>query len=291
MSLEARFFWCGVVGSPVDHSWSPDIFSILARETGSTIQYKKISLLPDQLEAFFRICKATSHLHGVNITLPLKEASARIADVLSLEARTLGAMNVGLFQEGKVYGYNTDVYGVVQTFLEKGISLEKRTAVVYGAGGGALSAAFAITQLGASRILFVNRTLSRAEEVCAKLRPLFQATEFIATSTGEVPDDVFLYLNATPVGLGCMPSSRLLPDRPCSKAYAFDLVYNPMMTPFLLEAESQGLSCLPGIDMLIWQALATWDIWFEPLGEKVKLKQMIRQKLIEKYSSGTENVA
>ena len=271
-----------VLGFPVKQSLSPAIFGYLSDHFlrapyESSFHYGGIEIAESEFQSRFAEISSHSEFKGCNVTLPFKERVISQLDEISQEAREIGAVNVVHRKGETLLGFNTDVYGIGQTLKECSCSLAGEAAVVFGAGGAARAVGYALAKAGASHVHFVNRTLARAQKLAEDLGVFFPRTEFQASTraTGG-PSSVSLYVNATPYErwnhLGLTEGKSFLPQNPDPKSLAFDLIYRPRNTPFLEWAQSHGLKTVGGLSMLIWQALASWEIWFGPLSEKGNLK-------------------
>jgi len=255
-----------VLGHPVKKSLSPKLFAAMAKFQKHEVDYRKIDLLSSRLASFVR---AKGDYIGFNITIPHKEKIVRLASRLSPEVKAIGAANV-LHARGKhLVAYNTDVYGIRQTFREQGLRLSGKQAVVYGAGGAARAVAYALTKEGPARVYVFNRTFSRASRLARHFST--RKTKFIAVrDVSRIEGPISLLVNATPAG-----QAFEMPAGISAQSLAFDLVYRPKVTPFLKVARKSGLRTVNGLDMLVWQAIATWEIWFGKVGNRSALKEKL----------------
>jgi shikimate dehydrogenase len=160
-----------------------------------------------------------------------------------------------LTREGDLFvAGNTDVAGVEAALAMHGIALRGARVAILGAGGAARAVAEAARRNGAACITVAARNVARAGEVAA-------AFSAVACGLDDVPlADV--YVNATPVGMAGQPQRSLLPSGAPPGATAFDLVYVPEQTPFLIDARARGLRTVPGTAMFLAQAAATFERWF-----------------------------
>jgi shikimate dehydrogenase len=263
-----------VIGFPISHSRSPAIFEFLARELGvADLRYEANAVDPAGLPAFLARVRSEVGWLGVNVTIPHKEAMLPLVDTLSPEARVVGAVNVVQAVGGKLIGHNTDIRGVVRSLEMSGAVVRGEAAYVIGAGGAVRAVAYALGLLGAAEVFIANRTSARAVKIAVEIGPLFPATKFHVVADGAPPESVdrkySLVVNGTPLGMRGYPAdsalenfSTVLAKLACRpNAVAFDLIYDPESTPFLDAASERGLRVLGGLDMLIYQALATWEIW------------------------------
>jgi shikimate dehydrogenase len=272
-----------VVGHPVAHSLSPEIFSILSKRAKRPVVYRRIDLGPEELSRFFISVRDKSLFTGWNVTLPHKEALVPLMDTLTSEAKAVGAVNVVQFSNHGTKGFNTDVFGVRATFKENQLKLRGKTVVLFGAGGAAKAVAYALGLEGAKEVCVTNRTLDRASEFVRYFSALFPKTRFRA-SEWEVPVEgpVSCVINATPLGLKAFQGQFAFPKSFEPDALAFDLLYRPAMTPFLKFSRGFGLRTVNGMDMLLWQAIATWEIWFGELAHADRIKKQLKKKLLLK---------
>ncbi|MGK5085649.1 shikimate kinase [Bdellovibrionota bacterium FG-1] len=264
-----------VIGFPLSHSLSPAIFSFLAQRLGvRDFRYKAREVSPFQLQSVLAEYRRTSGFIGLNVTIPYKQAILTELDAVTSEAKAIGAVNVVHADENRLFGYNTDLPGVLRTLADpsfRGCPVAESAVWIFGAGGAARAVAYAMGKLGAKTVYIFNRNSENAEILAKNMGEIFPKTLF-----GVVPEDrlssvepLALVVNATSVGMKTpAPQSaepffevlRRLPFR--AKALAFDLIYNPEKTPFLTLAEELGLATVGGLNMLVEQALATWKIWF-----------------------------
>jgi shikimate dehydrogenase len=241
-----------VVGRPIAHSRSPEIFATLSRESGIALSYERIEIAPDDFARVF--AEARGRFDGWNVTAPHKERALANADEVSPNARAVGAANVVSFRDGRASVDNTDVAGVVALLGSRGIDPAGRPATILGAGGAARATALALRDLGASRVVIANRTPERATRLVADLRESMGATELVI---GE-PEIAPLVINATSDG-----ASVIAAVRTCSAGgWCVDLQYKPADTPFVRAAREAGRNALNGTMMLIAQAIATFRIWY-----------------------------
>jgi shikimate dehydrogenase len=248
-----------LLGDPVGHSLSPIMQNAAFRANGLDWQYELCETPRAQLgETMARLHKA--ECVGANITVPHKQAAFEFVDELTDHARKVGAINTIVNQGGKLLGENTDVYGFTQALHESSVELNGARAVILGAGGAARSAAFALAEQNASRITIVNRTEERARKLANDLvahypKLLTEVNSIASLATAH------LIVNATSVGMwpheSESPMQRLFPRG----AAAIDLVYRPLQTRFLRDAERAGARPISGIVMLVHQGAAAFRLW------------------------------
>ena len=249
----------GLFGRPVAHSRSPRIFARLGRLLKRPISYEAV--LVSDLPAAVKIARAAAW-RGANVTAPLKEEAAALAGRLTPAARALGAANVLRFDR-EVVGHNTDAEGLRDALGRAGVKVRGKNALVFGAGGAARAAGWALARGGAKKVRFCARTRPRAKAAARTLSPYFSKTAFSAGAA--VPADI--WINATPLGMKGFPDRSPAPKNISSPEVAIDLVYG-RRTAFQRDAAARGALVLDGASMLVHQALRAWEYWDKPLSAR-----------------------
>ncbi len=251
-----------VVGYPIKHSRSPLIHRHWLRRFGIEGSYEPVAVSPEYFEAFIADLKrGTSGFRGGNVTIPHKEAACRLADVPDALAEELGAANTLWMEEGRLNATNTDGIGFTAS-LDAGHPGWENVdrAVILGAGGASRAVVQAVRDRGIGEINIVNRSVERAVELADRFGPAIHAHPMAAL--GEVCEGAGLFINTTSLGMDGeavdeMPFDRLLPS-----AVVTDIVYVPLMTPILKQAEAKGLATVDGLGMLLHQAVPGFEKWF-----------------------------
>lgn len=249
-----------MVGWPIAHSRSPLIHRYWLRQHGIEGTYEREAVPPDALSPFLRQFGERGYAGG-NVTLPHKEAAFIACAETTPVARRLRAANTLWMQDGALCGDNTDVFGFAANLdAEAPDWRDRASALVIGAGGAARAVVTAIVDAGFGSVTIINRTAARAHEL---------ATIFGLPVTSGALDDLpealtraDLVVNATSAGLADgtdlpVDWSLARPD-----AIATDLVYVPLMTPFLRGAAARGLRVVDGLGMLLHQAAPGFERWF-----------------------------
>ncbi len=218
-----------------------------------------------------RLAEVRRGYRGVNLTIPLKEAALPLLDWVSPEARAIGAVNTVLQVEGRLFGFNTDAPGFLAALRAGGFPLQG-PALVLGAGGAGRAVAWALKEAGLE-VWVWNRTPERAEALAREfgLRavPLAWAKE------------ARLLVNATSVGLKDSEATPLPPELFPEEGAAVDLVYQPLWTRFLQEAQARGLAVQTGLPMLAWQGALAFQIWTGLLPEARGMEEAAARALGE----------
>jgi shikimate dehydrogenase len=210
---------------------------------------------------------------GVNVTLPHKESILAYLQKVTPAAEAIGAVNVVHFEGKKATGHNTDVEGLLGTFREHKISLAGESVLIIGAGGAARAMAYAAALSKVSEINFAARNVEKAKKISESIGPLFPKVKWNLE-----PRSSHLIVNTTPVGMvGISGENAFASHLSFTKknSVALDLIYRPSDTPFLKLAREKDFKTVGGLDMLIYQALATWKIWFGELKNPAALKKAL----------------
>jgi shikimate dehydrogenase len=249
----------GLFGRPVSHSRSPRLFARLSRLLRRPISYVAVEV--DDLPAAVAAARAAGW-RGANVTVPLKLEAAALASRLTPAARALGAVNVLRFSRG-VVGHNTDAEGLRDALKLAGVRARGKDALVFGAGGAARAAGWALARCGARRVRFCARTPARARAAARALSPRFPRTAFSAGAAASAG----IWVNATPLGMKGFPDRSPAPRGLPAPESAIDLVYG-RRTAFQRDAAARGAAVTDGGAMLVCQALRAWEFWDRPLGAR-----------------------
>lgn len=252
----------GVVGRPISHSLSPVLHNAWLRAAAIDAVYVPFSTEADRFPTFVESLRGGS-VRGLNVTLPFKGAALAAADMVTDRARLAQAVNVLVFQpDGTVRGDNTDGEGLLSAFQIQAPGFDPKAGpvAILGAGGGARGAAAAFIEAGAPEVRIVNRTQSRAEAVARNLgkRMRIYRLEDAASAFA----DVNAVINATSAGVADGAYIDAPIDATPERAVAMDMVYRPIMTPFLIRARSLGRRTVDGLQMLIGQAAPSFQAFF-----------------------------
>ena len=249
----------GIFGRPISHSRSPRIFARLARLLNRPIYYEP--MLVENFPAAVRKAQAAGW-RGANVTVPFKEEAAALAGRLTPAAKALGAVNVLRFDRD-IVGHNTDGEGLRDALREAGVKIKGKSALVFGAGGAARAAGWALARDGAKKVRFSARTQSRAKGAARALAAHFPRTSFSAGA----PVFAQIWVNATPLGMKGFPDRSPAPRSLLAPEIALDLVYG-RRTAFQRDAAARGARVIDGASMLVHQALRAWEYWDKPLGAR-----------------------
>lgn len=247
----------GLIGRKLGYSYSKEIHELFADYI-----YELIELRPDQVGDFLQ----REDLKGLNVTIPYKKTVIPYLDKLTYEAKMIGAVNTIKFENGKKTGYNTDYYGFKKLLINKKIFVKGKKVLVLGTGATSKTIQAVLNNMGASEIIFV----SRKGDVNYENVYDYQDFEVI--------------INTTPVGTNSDDHNLLINlDKLPNIKYLADVVYNPMNTRLVVEAKKRGIQSTGGLDMLIYQAKKSIEIFtgnkiLEPEAARVR-DEIVNSKL------------
>lgn len=267
----------GVIGHPIGQSKSPILHGHWLNRYGISGHYVPIGLRPEHFETGIRALPKLG-FRGINVTLPYKETIITMAEQVSDRASLIGAANTIMFREdGRIYADNTDGYGFLANLEQHAPSWSARSGpvLILGAGGAARAIVAAFAQAGAPEIRIANRTRNRAES----LRDRFGAKVTVVdwNMAADAMAGAATIVNTTSLGMQGQPPLNLTFDQASSDALATDIVYAPLITPFLARAAEAGLMTVDGLGMLLHQAAPGFQHWF---GVKPEVDDELRNAVL-----------
>jgi shikimate dehydrogenase len=264
MEMSGKTTVCGLIGDPVGHSMSPAMQNAAFRRLGLDYAYVPFRVESSDLANAISAVRAL-HIRGLNVTIPHKLAVIPLLDRLDNLAARIGAVNTIVNDAGLLTGYNTDAPGFLQPLRQQRFEPSGKRVLILGSGGAARAVAFSLMDGGAT-LTILNRTANRARELAAQLSSQFDGQVagglLDNQNLAEGVDGADLLVNTTSVGMGGVSNGTPVPAgllRPGLVVY--DIVYNPVRTRLLREAETAGCITVSGIDMLAWQGALAFERW------------------------------
>ena len=274
----------GIFGDPVAHSLSPQMQNAALDNLGLKERYGRFQIGAEELRTGLELIRRLNFV-GINLTLPHKTTAISLMDEVDETARQSGAINTVLVEGEKLLGFNTDGPGFLHAIRsEFSVDLRDLRVLLLGAGGGAGRAiAMQCARENCERLVLVNRTLEKAQDLAKELAPYFsgsrvlgpvarlQAIPWDETSLRFQLANTDLVVNATSVGMKrsdppLFPASLLAPH-----LLVYDTIYTPARTPLLAAAADAGALGANGLSMLLHQGALSFEIWF---GRKAPLNVM-----------------
>jgi len=240
----------GVVGDPISHSLSPVMMNAAFRR--ETVNAVYLTLHAKSLKDLLA-CVHEIPIRGLSVTMPYKQAILEVLENSDALTKQIGACNtVVRGAGGQLYGFNTDVAGIVVP-LEQRLHLAGARILIVGAGGAARAGAYGLKAKGAE-VFITNRTAEKGQALARQAKAKYLKRADVAKQQFDV------IINATPVG---MNGSKQMPleEKELNAKYIFDLVYNPAETALIKAARAKGIPVIPGLEMFVQQGARQFEIW------------------------------
>ena len=250
----------GCIGKKLTHSFSKEIHARLA-----DYKYDLIELAEDEVESFF----TDKDFEAVNVTIPYKETVIPYLDEVSGIARSIGAVNTVVNKNGRLYGYNTDYYGMKALIEKTGIDLSGKTVLILGTGGTSKTARVVAGDLGASQILVVSR--SKKQNCITYEEAVHQDADVIINTT---PSGMYPDCDSVPVDISHFKNLEGV----------VDAVYNPLCTNLVLSARQMGIKAEGGLYMLVMQAVVAAEKFLDTKIPKEKADEVFGTILASKQN-------
>lgn len=259
----------GVAGNPIGHSLSPLMHNTAFRKEGVNA-----ILLPLRAKALTDLLTLIQELPlaGVAVTMPLKqEVLPYLANMDPLTARIGASNTLRTGADGKLYGFNTDVAGVVRPLAQR-LKLAGARVAVLGAGGAARAAVFGLVAEGAE-VFIVNRTHETAQALARQAKAKALKREQFKKQSFDV------ILNTTPCGMKGVQQQLPLDESELNAQFVFDMVYNPIETPLLKLAAARGLETISGMEMFVQQGARQFEIWTGKPAPEAEMRRAVELAL------------
>lgn len=262
MSLSGKTKVAGVVGQPIAHSMSPVLHNAWIAAAGLDAVYVPFGIAEGRFAAFVQGLRGGS-VAGLNVTLPFKGEALAAADEATSRAAGAGAANVVVFRaDGSILADNTDGLGLLAAFAEQADGFDPKAGpvVILGAGGGARGAAAAFVEAGCPEVRIVNRTVAKAQAIAEALAGPVKA--FGLDQAAAAFEGAGGLINATSAGLANGGALDVPLDATPETCVVMDMVYKPLTTPFLAQAQAIGRRTVDGLAMLIGQAIPSFEAFY-----------------------------
>jgi len=267
--LDAATRIFGVAGNPISHSLSPLLQNAAFRRevVNAILLPLKVKSVQDLLTLAVEL-----PLAGCAVTMPLKtEILPHLANMDPLTSK-IGACNtLRMGADGKLYGFNTDVAGIVRP-LERRLRLKGARVAVLGAGGAARAAVFGLVEQGAE-VLVVNRTHEHAVALARQAKAKSLKHDLLAKQRFDV------IINATPCGMAGTKQGMPIAENELNASLVFDMVYNPLETPLLKLAKSRGIPVITGLEMFVQQGARQFEIWTGKPAPETEMLRVVEHEL------------
>ena len=288
MVISGKTRVCGVVGDPIEHTLSPTIHNAAFNHLKLDFVFLAFRVKAADLENAIRGMRGLG-IHGLNVTMPHKSAVLGYLDEVDPTVQFLGSANTILNKDGKLSGFNTDGLGALEALRENGAELSEKKVLLLGAGGAAKAIAFSLAQ-EVGELAILNRAAEKAKELAEALGSLFNKKVVGGTLSSDAIakslQDSDVLINATSVGMHPEANHGIVPPQWLrSDLTVMDIVYNPVETKLAKDAKAAGAKVISGVEMLIYQGAASFEIWTDRLAPI----EVMRRAALSKLSSAGES--
>jgi len=264
MTISGKTRVCGVIGDPIEHSLSPIMQNAAFQALGLDYVFLAFKVKPACVPDAVNGMRALN-IRGLNVTMPHKNRVMASLDRIDLSAQIINSVNTILNKENLLFGFNTDGVGAVKALKENGVELKGRKVLLLGAGGAARAIAYAMAK-EADELAVLNRTVKQAQELAKLLeKSVSKKIAFGSLSPSDIQmnlQDSDVLINATSVGMKPHPEESPIPPKLLRRNLSvMDIVYNPLETKLAKEAKAAGAKVVSGVEMLIYQGAASFEIW------------------------------
>lgn len=255
---------CGVIGDPINHSLSPIIQNAAFGALDLNFVFLAYKVKTSGLEDAVNGARALN-IRGLNVTMPHKTRIIDFLDRIDLSAQIIKSVNTVLNKENLLFGFNTDGVGALRALKENGVEPKGRKVLLLGAGGAARAVAYTLAK-EADELVVLNRTVKSSHNLAKLLEKT--VGKKVASGSLSISDiqrnlqDSDILINATSVGMKPKPQESPVPIKLLRRDLSvMDIVYNPIETRLIKDAKSIGAVVIGGIEMLIYQGAASFEIW------------------------------
>ncbi len=284
MKVSGRTKICGIIGDPIEHTLSPTMHNAAFAHSKLDFIYVAFQVQKEGLER--AICGVRSlGIHGLNVTMPHKNSVIRYLNEMDPTAKFMEAVNTILNDDGMLIGFNTDGVGAIKALKENGATLNNKKMLLLGAGGAANAIAFHAAQ-EVEELTVLNRTAEKAKKLAEVLRQRFgrkiEGNLLSSSIAKRELEDSNVLINATSVGMHPNVDQSLVdPEWLRSDLCVMDIIYNPLETKLAKDAQSRGAKVISGIEMLVYQGAASFEVWTNHAAPVKAMKLAVVNKLSE----------
>ena len=289
MDISGKTKICGVIGNPIQHTLSPTIQNAAFNHLNLDFIFLAFKVRPAELEMAIQGMRSLG-IHGLNVTMPHKNKVINYLDEIDSTVESLNSANTIVNKKGRLLGFSTDGIGAVKALQENGVDLSSSKVVLLGAGGAGRAIAFSIADK-VKDLIVLNRDIKKVKNLELDLKLKFDKNIHYETlSQDSIQKNLRssdLLINATNVGMG--PNSKLSivdPKLLKSDLTVMDIVYNPLETKLLSDAKIVGAKTINGLEMLIYQGAASFELW---TGRKAPIEIMKLATLKQLSNKGAIN--
>jgi shikimate dehydrogenase len=264
MVISGKTRVCGVIGDPIEHTLSPIMHNAAFEALKLDYVFLAFKVKPAEVGYAINGMRALT-IHGLNVTMPHKSTVINYLDEIDQASKIIGSVNTILNKDGRLFGFNTDGVGALKALRENGVEPRGKKVLLLGAGGAARAIAYILAQ-EADELVILNRRAKPATELADLLEKTFNKKVIANALTPRTIKDNLadsdVLINATSVGM--KPNANQTPvasEWLKADLAVMDIVYNPVETRLAKDAEAVGAKVVSGVEMLIYQGAASFEIW------------------------------
>lgn len=282
MTISGKTHVCAVIGDPIEHSLSPIIQNAAFNALNLDIVYTAFTVKPSKVSDALAGMRALDIL-GLSVTMPHKETVIPHLDWIDKTAKCLNAVNTIHCKEGKLLGYSTDGVGALEALRKNSADPRGKRVLILGAGGAARVIAHILTD-EVEELVVLNRTGLKVEKLAETLKQKFGKKIVTGSLSPEVIEEKMcntdILLNTTSVGMKPnINQSLIAPNWLKPDLVVMDIVYNPLETQLIKDAKAAGAKVISGVEMLIYQGAAAFEIWTGQRAPVLVMRKAVLEKL------------
>ncbi|MDF1508280.1 shikimate dehydrogenase [Robertmurraya sp. DFI.2.37] len=268
-----------VIGNPIAHSMSPLMHNDLFQHHGIDAHYHAFAIKEEDLADAVKGFRAMN-ISGFNVTVPHKVAIISLLDGVDPLARSIGAVNTVVNENGRLIGYNTDGSGYVKALKSELQGLNEKKVLMIGAGGAARAIYFTLAFEGVAHIDLTNRTPIKAERLVEEC-PYHAKSNIISLNEAEEQLAAYdIIIQTTSLGMSPNSECKVLSLHNLKEsAFVSDIIYNPLETELLRQAKNKGAKTQNGIQMFVQQGALAFEKWTNVMPDIKRMTNRVLQQL------------
>lgn len=281
--ITPRTMLCAIIGDPIAHSMSPAVHNRAFAELG--LDYVYLAFRVEEVGPAVSFMRATGNFRGMSVTIPHKVSIIAHLDEVAEVDRRIGSVNTVVNDGGRLRGFGSDGPGAYQALIDAGVQLAGKHVTILGSGGAARAVAFTLATEARLAGLFLLGVVE--PEIKALTRDIVGKTGTTATGTLLDPKTLEarlaesqVLIHCTPVGMHPQTDSSVVPKALLHRGLTvMDIVYNPLKTKLLADAEAQGLKTVSGVEMFVNQAVFQFELWTGKKAPHAVMRDAVLQHL------------
>ena len=276
-----------LIGDPISQSLSPTIHQYFLQQHNLIGSYEAWQVSKPNLATTIESLIAQKYV-GFNATIPHKEQVFLLCHKLSQTAKTIGAVNtVKILPDGSLYGHNSDAFGFYENLTQQqpNLQLAQQQALIIGAGGASRAVLYSLIKAKMSTIFLTNRNSDKLNKIVLDFADFAKQNQVVLIALNwqeysKILPNITLLVNATSLGMINQPELNLDFQHLTAKTAVYDIVYKPLYTNLLIQAQQKGCPIITGLGMLVHQAMIGFELWFKhkPVYDN-SLQQLLLSKL------------